>query len=353
MGGPVLKQSSVYAVAIALALCGLAVQWLTLAPFEGALFMFQFAAVVGAALYGGWGPGLLATALSAVGHVALFFGATISRAEASRLVAFLVVSVPFAGLAAKLRRTVAAEQTARLRAEEATREAERIGRFQERLVAIVSHDLRNPLGAISMGVRRLQDLPLDPRHARTVTRLAGTAARMEGLVRDLLDFARDRHGGGFPVYPRPVDLAEVCARALDELRLAHPEREITATTEGDGAAVADPARVAQVVSNLVSNALKHGAAARPVHVGVRGLERQVELTVRNEGPPIPPELMSELFEPFRAGDAEGSVGLGLFIVAEIAHAHGGSASVTSDERETVFKVDLPRAQASPAPAREA
>jgi signal transduction histidine kinase len=201
-----------------------------------------------------------------------------------------------------------------------------------------------------MSVALLQQAALDAKHARTVSRLGSTVARMESLVADLLDFARGRSGAGIPVHPRPVRLGALCGQALDELRLAHPDRELTASVEGDDGAVADPARVAQVVSNLVANALKHGAAGRPVDLRVSGAAERVRLIVRNEGPPIPPDLLPSVFEPFRAGDAPGSVGLGLFIVAEIARAHGGSASVRSDDAETVFSVDFPRSRA---PAAEA
>jgi signal transduction histidine kinase len=344
-----------YAAAAAFAALGYAVTWATAGLLGGAMFMFQFAAVVPAALYGGFGPGLFTAALSGVAFFVAFQAPALESHEAWRLVSFAVVSVLFAWFAATLRRAGARERAARERAELAQRKAEvaeaeatAIGAHQERLVAMVSHDLRNPLNAVAMSVRLLENhAALDPRQVRTLARIASSAGRMETMVRDLLDFARGRHGAGIPVHPERARLGEICRRAVEELRAAHPDRSVLVAVEGDDAAWVDPDRVEQVVGNLVSNALKHGRADRPIVVAVTGGPAgPLRLEVRNEGPAIPRQLLPTLFDAFRAGDAPGSVGLGLFIVREIALAHGGTASASSDERETRFVVTFPRGDAA-------
>jgi len=325
-----------YAVAVLAALAGLAVTALSVKPLAGPFFMFQFAAVVGAALYGGFGPGLLTMVLSGVGFYALFFAPSLKGYQAYRLGSFVLVSVFFAWLAARIRHSKGA-------AEEARAKAELIGAQQERLVAVVSHDLRNPLNAITVTAEYLQRQGGDPeRQAKSLSRIVTSARRMQSITYDLLDFARARHGSGLPVKPQPTRLGDICRDALEEVRTAEPERSIALDVTGDDSARLDPARVAQVVANLVTNALMHGAADAPVKVNVTGDGTGVRLTVMNEGPPIPAHLVPTLFDPFRSGDATGGVGLGLFIVREIARAHGGSASVHSGEQGTTFTVVFPK-----------
>jgi signal transduction histidine kinase len=322
-----------YAVAVLLALAGLAVTALSAKPLAGAFFMFQFAAVVGAALYGGLGPGLLTMVLSGVGFYAMYFAPTLEGYEAYRLGSFVLVSTSFAWLAARMSQAKAAEA-----------EAKCIGAQQERLVAVVSHDLRNPLNAITVTVEHLQRLGDASEHqVRGLSRIMTSARRMQSMIHDLLDYARARHGSGLPVQPQPARLGDICRSALEEVRTAQPNRTILLDVTGDDSATLDPARVEQVVCNLVTNALKHGAADAPVKVNVTEDGAGVRLEVTNQGAPIPRHLVSTLFDPFRPGDAAGSVGLGLFIVSEIARAHGGSVSVRSCERlGTTFTVVFPK-----------
>jgi signal transduction histidine kinase len=338
-----LSRAKAYAVAVAYAAVGLAVTSLSVKPLAGPFFMFQFAAVVGAALHGGLGPGMVAIALSALGSLLMFFIPTIEAHEVYRLASFLLVSVFFAGLAARTRRARAAAEEARQRAEAAEAEARRIGDQQERLVAVVSHDIRNPLNAILVTAEHLQRQGnLSERQASSLSRVVASARRMQSMIRDLLDYARARHAAGLPVHRQAVRVGDVCRSALEEVRVVQPSGRVTLAVSGDDSASLDPSRLEQLVCNLVTNALKHGAADAPVAVTVTGEGDRVQLQVQNEGAPIPRNLLPNLFDPFRAGDAAGSVGLGLYIVREIALAHGGQVSVDSSEQGTAFTVTLPR-----------
>ena len=170
------------------------------------------------------------------------------------------------------------------------------------------------------------------------------------MVRDLLDFTQARLGGGIAVEPRPVNLHEVVREVLAEVEATHPGRELRVQTEGDGRGEWDPDRLAQVVQNLLTNALTYSPAGTPVQVLTRGEEEAVTLAVHNEGTPIPPERLRQLFEPFHRGEGTAdrssrNVGLGLYIVKQLVAAHRGSISARSAEGEgTTFEVRLPRAR---------
>jgi len=229
-------------------------------------------------------------------------------------------------------------------------ELRRAREFEQQLIGIVSHDLRNPLSAIVFGAGTLlsrDDLP--DRHLRAVARMRSAAERATRLIHDLLDLTRTRLTGSLPVEPRPMDLGAVVEDAVNELRVASGDREIAVERHGSAKGIWDPDRLAQVASNLVANALKYGRPDRPVRVELDGRSSDaVRLRVHNEGDPIPPELLDRLFQPWeRAGQQGGAaqgVGLGLFIVERIVAAHGGNASATSTaEAGTTFEVRLPRA----------
>jgi phosphoserine phosphatase RsbU/P len=243
-------------------------------------------------------------------------------------------------------RLVTEAEEAQAKAQAAETEAKLIGAQQERLVAIVSHDLRNPLNAITVTAQHLQ-MDASEHQARGLSRIVTSARRMQSMIHDLLDFARVRHGAGIPVQLQPARLGDVCRHALEEIRSAQRNGNVLLHVTGDDSATLDPARVEQVVCNLVSNALKHGATDAPVNVHVSEDGAGVRLEVTNQGTPIPQHLVATLFDPFRPGDAPGSVGLGLFIVSEVARAHGGSVSVSSGEQGTTFTVAFPRPLSAP------
>ena len=246
-----------------------------------------------------------------------------------------------------------------IRAREA-REAERAHALevQQRLVAMVSHDLRNPLSGILTAAWALArtDLPDDAR--RVLRRVAAAGRRMERLIRDLLDWSRANAGAEIPVYVREADLFDVCVRVAEDLGDARHAR-IELVHDGDTRAAFDPDRMEQVVANLLSNALKYGAPDRPVRLGAVGEDDSVRLEVRDEGPGIDPSIQAEMFEPFRraprgAPGAKGSVGLGLFVVHTLARAQGADVDVRSAPGQgTTFVVRVPRSAVAAVPRASA
>jgi len=221
--------------------------------------------------------------------------------------------------------------------------------FEQQLVGIVSHDLRGPLNAILAGASMmLQRDSIEPWQAKTVARILSCAERSNRLIRDLLDFTQARMGGGIPVRPASVDLHELTLQVVEEARVAHVERDIQVSQSGDGRGQWDSDRMAQVISNLVTNALKYSPEDTPVRVETEGGAEQVVLRVRNQGEPIAADLLPRIFEPLRRGKrranrSDRSIGLGLYIVRELVLAHGGTVEVSSTEAEgTTFTLSLPR-----------
>jgi signal transduction histidine kinase len=196
-------------------------------------------------------------------------------------------------------------------------------------------------------VRRLGEL--DERTSRAVARIHAAAERASALIRDLLDFTKARTAGGIAITPQPLDLHQQARRVAQEVHAIHPTRALDIQQQGEGEGYWDPARIAQVVENLVSNAFKYGAEDAPVVVRTLGGERWVRLEVHNGGKAIDPALLPHIFEPLRQGAAAGAVGgvtgvgLGLYIVDHIVRAHGGTIDVHSTPSEgTTFIVRLPR-----------
>lgn len=233
----------------------------------------------------------------------------------------------------------------RLRASEtALLDARQTARLREEFIAVIGHDLRNPLQTLGTGVNVLGRSP--ERSAAILPLMQNSLRRMTGLVDNLLDFARGRLGGGMLLADRrQEDLRPELQHVVDELALAWPGRRIEYREELAATVPCDRSRIAQLLSNLLANALKYGDTEAPVRVVARSDGHGLELSVANGGRPIPPEVRQRLFEPYfrgtsHAGSQEG-LGLGLYIVFEIARAHGGTVDVVSDEAETRFTFRLP------------
>lgn len=229
---------------------------------------------------------------------------------------------------------------------------------RERFVGILGHDLRNPLHAISLAAAQLVEARCgETRHSRLAGTIQRSAARMMRMISDVIDFAHAHLGQGIPAVPRPCVMGEVCEEAVAELRLAHPDRDLRVELSGDTSGHWDRDRLMQVVSNLVGNALQHGRD--PIVVSAREApdREAVILRIENRGEPIRPQQLRRLFDPFRHGHGDAtrprtSLGLGLYIVEQIAISHGATIDVSSDERATVFELRWPRVPSELTPERD-
>jgi signal transduction histidine kinase len=220
-------------------------------------------------------------------------------------------------------------------------------RLNEMFSALLAHDLRSPLSAILASAQLLQRRSGEQMAQETGARIASSGKRMARMIEDMLDLARARLAGGIIVKREPADFKSLVERVVREHQTASPERLIESVYEGNCSGLWDPERVAQIASNLIGNALKHGDPAVPVHVRLDGSDADsVRLEVKNGGI-IPPALLDHLFDPFRGGQRESGrsegLGLGLYIVAQIVQAHQGTVEVkTGQGNETSFRVQLPR-----------
>jgi signal transduction histidine kinase len=223
------------------------------------------------------------------------------------------------------------------------REAREAGELREQFIAVLGHDLRNPLMSIDACMRLLQHHGLEERSACLVAMARGSVARMEALINDVLDFARGRLGGGLTLNARPAELRPVLEQVAFELGAAWPERKLEARYDITRPVLCDKHRIGQLYSNLLGNAFVHGAPDQPVRVRASTADG-FELAVVNGGPPIPEAAMRRLFQPFFRGEVRNSqqgLGLGLYIAAEIARAHCGRLDVASNPTETRFTFTMP------------
>lgn len=216
--------------------------------------------------------------------------------------------------------------------------------LREQFIAVLGHDLRNPLGAITMGTALLSESPdLGIREKALLQMMEESARRMNELIENALDFARGRLGGGMKLMLHRINLEPVLSHAVEELRTMHHGRKISVDVDFHEAVECDPARIAQLLSNLVANALTHGS---PDHaVKVRGhIADALHISVSNQGKAISPDLLGTLFEPFtreKVSASQNGLGLGLYIASEIARAHGGELTVISTAEETRFTFSMP------------
>ena len=222
-------------------------------------------------------------------------------------------------------------------------------RMRNLFLGVLSHELRTPLSTIMASG---ESLLIAAKGGKVMPEAAERSLRggrrIQSLLDDLLDYVRSGLGEGMRVTPVPSDLGQICARVVGEVRASHPGRDIEVQTVGDTSCVCDGQRVAQSISNLLGNALRHGARDMPITAKVDGSSGDmITVSVHNSGSPIPNDTRETLFEPLvrGAGAVHGgyNLGLGLYVVREIASAHGGSVNVHSDvDSGTVFSVQLPR-----------
>lgn len=241
--------------------------------------------------------------------------------------------------------------------------AESVGHFhalveQSRnlLLGMLGHDMRSPLNTIVMTASYLAALNAGEKVSVAAARLIRSGASMQALLEDLVDFNRAKLGLGLKVQRSEIDLAAVVADELEQLRGAYPGRRIELEATANSHGQWDGARLQQLVRNLVSNAIRYGAPDAPIRVAIRGQEADLYLEVTNSGPTIPPSVLGQIFDPLKRGSTQGDsqdvpegLGLGLFIVREIALAHGGEVEVRSEEGETTFAVRLPRNESGKMP----
>ena len=217
--------------------------------------------------------------------------------------------------------------------------------LREQFIAVLGHDLRNPLASISAGARIIGREAKTEKEHQVVAMLQTTVMRMAGLIDNVLDFARGRLGGGITLDRNNRERLEpVLHQVVDELRMSSPDRQIEEEYFIDRPVDCDRTRIGQLASNLIGNALTHGAANQPVRVRAETVDGQFKLTVANGGEPIPDVARAKLFEPFFRGDVRASrqgLGLGLHIASQIAKAHDGALAVTSTSEQTIFTFTMP------------
>jgi sigma-B regulation protein RsbU (phosphoserine phosphatase) len=246
-------------------------------------------------------------------------------------------------LAATLETRIAQAAAELLRSDAALSKQREDAELREQFIAVLGHDLRNPLASIAAGSRLLQTSKLDARGDRVVLLMQKSVMRMQGLIDNVLDFARGRLGGGITLALSDLSLQPTLQQVIDELQSAHPESAIKTEFALTKAVRADPVRIGQLFSNLLGNALTYGVLGEPVTVTVR-TEAQFELAVCNAGNPISAQTMERLFYPFSRGEVRPSqqgLGLGLYIAQEIAKAHGGAIDVVSTPELTCFTLRMP------------
>lgn len=236
-------------------------------------------------------------------------------------------------------------------AESVARYAEMVSKSQHLFLAILGHDLRNPLSTTLMASRFIMDSDdVHDKYATAATRIHHAGQRMNKLVNDLLDYTRTNLGSRLPVILKDVNLHALCWEAIDEQELAHPDCKFELIGEGDFDGRWDDNRMAQVLSNLLGNAAQYGTGAESIVVRLHPYESDIMLCVENMGKVIPAEKINTVFEPMvRLAGEEGvhtngtGLGIGLYITREIVRAHQGTISVISNvEKGTVFSIHLPR-----------
>ncbi|MFZ6647130.1 sensor histidine kinase [Undibacterium sp. TJN25] len=232
--------------------------------------------------------------------------------------------------------------------------SEEVSRSRNTFLAILGHDLRSPLSAITMAGSYLKiAVPMpDGKQSQIASTINRSAATMARMIRDLLEYSSTRLGKSIPLSPARCNLGDLCQLSIDEIGSAHPDKQLLLSTSGDLDGNYDADRVQQVLSNLLNNAVQHGAIDSPIKVSVRGDAASVTLRVQNFGPVIAVADLPTVFDPLvriptdetsQDNREDTSLGLGLYIARQIMLGHGGSIAVESDEdKGTIFTCSFPR-----------
>jgi signal transduction histidine kinase len=217
--------------------------------------------------------------------------------------------------------------------------------LREQFIAVLGHDLRNPIASIGGGINILSRELQSEKSKRVLNMMRGSVLRMSALIDNVMDFARGRLGGGIALTrDGESPLAPTLEQVVSEIQSGHPERKIVAQYDLADVVPVDHQRIAQMLSNLLGNAVTHGSPTEPIRVDASISDGLLKLSVANSGDPIPEQSLSKLFQPFKRGEGSSSLqglGLGLYIASQIAEAHGGRLDVQSDESETRFVFRMP------------
>jgi len=217
--------------------------------------------------------------------------------------------------------------------------------LREQFIAVLGHDLRTPLGALQHGVELLRLKHPDPQALPVLLRMQRSVGRMSALVDDVVDFTRGRMGGGIALNMRHENaLAAPFGQVIDELRELHPDVAIVSRMQPSITLLCDAARLSQLLSNLLKNAIVHGEPGAPVVVAIGSVDGRFSIAVSNRGADLAPALIDQLFKPFWRAPSSGAhqgLGLGLYIVSEIARSHGGAMDVTSQDGQVTFTFSMP------------
>lgn len=237
------------------------------------------------------------------------------------------------------------ETEEQLAAHELLVEKEReLAQIQEEFVAVLGHDLRNPVAAFGAGLRQLEKQEQSETSRKILPLMRSSLRRMNELIDNMMLHAKSRLGGGIRISAESdAPLAEILKQVVDEIRIAAPEHEIVLDLSIEKPVHCDPARIGQAISNLLSNAINHGTRGTPITLQGITLDDELAITVSNRGEVIPDEMARDLFRPFRRGaqtKSEG-LGLGLFVASSIAQAHNGRIDVDCEDGTTSFMLRLP------------
>ena len=217
--------------------------------------------------------------------------------------------------------------------------------LREQFIAILGHDLRNPLQGIIGGASVLSRFAKSEQEIKMAELIQRSATRMRKLIDNIMDFARARLGNGLNVDLQPTLLQPVVLQVIDELRIAWPDKIIEADINIQHDIMSDGSRIAQLISNLLANAITHGSTQTPILIKAFSTDLQFELSVTNNGTSILPDALKRIFLPFKRESEKPSqqgLGLGLFIASEIAKGHNGKLEVKSENELTCFTLIIPK-----------